>query len=471
MLTPPLSALSAFAEQIDRQRGEHASPLGDAESKKLSAAYLKLGKTMIEAGHIDEGLACHDKALGLRPDDLDLNYTALFMLERLNRIEQAWAAMLSLEARLGGLYESSKKLFILKARLEYRRGNRAVCRAMLEKFLAENPAHSHRYLAYGWLGKLLDELGEYDAAMAAFDGKNAALLNNPGAAEHLRQNDAELAAIDTSLDWYRGQTGLGWQAADTPAELGEPILLAGFPRSGTTLLDQILDAHSGLAVVEERPLLAGIAGRFFDGADKLAALRDLSGQDIDTLRRTYWSNAADILGQPLGGCRMVDKLPLNIMHLDIYARLFPGIKIVVALRDPRDVILSNHMQLYQLNPSMAANLSLERSARYYAKVMGLYLLFRERLAGQIHEIRYERLVFEPRQECAKLLRFLGLEWEEGIERFHENARHRRIATPSYDQVTRPIHRDAVARWTNYAPHLEAIQPTLQPFVEAFGYAR
>jgi hypothetical protein len=222
--------------------------------------------------------------------------------------------------------------------------------------------------------------------------------------------------------------------------------------------------------VDERPTLEGIEERFFGGEKKLSQLQNLSADDVQACRQTYWKNVARFVEDvPGDGMRVVDKFPLHIEHLDIYARLFPEVKIIVALRDPRDSVLSNYFQPFNLNPAMVANLSLSTSAQQYAKIMELYLLFRTLMPDNIHEIRYEDLVGDFRHECSRLLDFLGLAWEDGIERFYETAAQRWVRTPSYNQVTRPLYSDAIGRWKNYARHLEEITPILQPFVEAFGY--
>ncbi|HZX31479.1 MAG TPA: sulfotransferase [Rhodocyclaceae bacterium] len=471
----PIEVLRIFAEQLDRQVADAAAPESTEEAtparRKLANAYLNVAKRMAEAGYPEDSLACYRKSLTQAPDDQDLHYDALFPMERLNRVREAWDILQSLETTIGTPCDPGKPLFILKARLQYRRGNLETCRAMLEGFLNKHPAHTHRHLAWGWLGTALDELGHYDDAMAAFNAKNEVLLRTPTAARLLRKNDIHLTEVDESIRWYGDRRSFGWQeTAPLPADSSRPVLLVGFPRSGTTLLDQLLDSHPALSVIEEKATLHGIAERFFGNAAHLESLQRLSEAEMEACRQTYWSNISGIRGHSPGKSQVVDKQPLNIMHLDIYARLFPGVKVVVAIRDPRDVVLSNYMQLYQLNPSMAANLSLERSARYYSKVMGLYLLFRRLMPDNVHEVRYERLVQSLEEETAALMQFLGLEWKDEVLRFHEHARRRPITTPSYHQVVKSIYGTSAGRWKNYRAHTEAVLPLLQPFIEAFGYS-
>lgn len=475
MLTHHITILKTLEKEFDRQ----AAKLTDKDihtrtenTRRCLAGYLQIGKKMTEIGHMEESLSTFRKALQLQADDSDANYQFLFRLEKLNRTDEAWSILQAFEDKCcshAPLYDISKKLYILKARLEYRRGNTDASRKMLEKFLKDNPIHSHHAMACGWLGKILDSLGEYDSAMRAFNEYNKIIAATPVAIEMIQKSNAALADIEASLRWYGDKPSFGWQRPIIRDNLAQPIVLVGFPRSGTTLLDQILNSHTALITIEEKATLANIAGKFYGSEEKLRSLWSLSGHDLSICRQTYWSNAANFLGEPINNSMLVDKLSLNIRRLDIYARLFPEIKIIVALRDPRDVVLSNYMQMYRLNPEMAANLSLTNSARYYSKVMQLYLIFRKFIPDNIHEIRYEDVVCNLKVESIKLLQFLGLEWECGLERYYESAKGRYIRTPSYDQVTKPIYHDAIGRWKNYECHLEGIKPILQPFVKEFGY--
>lgn len=475
MQANPISMLKALEKELDIQAEnlptDDGSYAAEALKPKTSAAYLQLAKSMADLGCAEESVAICRKAVRITPDNLDAHYFILSKLEKLNRVDEAWSALRALEKKGESPCDAGKKLYFLKACLEYRRGHLEIARAMLERFIEENPLHSHWTLACGWLGKTLDRLGQYGSAMEAFDRYNRTVSATPIARITLQKSNEALAKLETSLRWYGNKTSFGWRDEMISDGLAPPVLLVGFPRSGTTLFEQILNSHTALTTLEEKPTLQGIVEMFYGSEGKLRSLGLLGDDKISFCRQTYRSNVAGFLGRPVDAIMsVVDKLPLNIMHLDIYSRLFPEMKILVALRDPRDVVLSNYMQMYKLNPEMAINLSLVDCARYYSKVMALYLLFRQFIPDNIHEIRYEDTIRDFKGESTKLLEFLGLEWEDGLERYYENAKTRRINTPSYDQVIKPIYSDAVGRWKNYASHLQELMPILQPFIDAFGYS-
>lgn len=473
-MTKLISLIKTFEEKLDRETqelyAEDAPSNVEALKKKTTAAYLQLGKSMFDAGRFKEGLALARKAIQISPADLNANYFLLTKMERLNQVEEAWAALLAFEKQCGSLYDTDKELYLLKARLEHRRGNLETAREMLEKFLAENPFHSLNIHAYWWLGKLLDTMGDYDAAMLAFHEHNNRNACTPDGLDMIQKSRTAFANLDTSLSWYGNKHFSTWRKTIIFDQLPPPVLVVGFPRSGTTLLGQILSSHPALITLEEMSTLSGIKEKFHGNEDSLLSLSLLNSQELSACRQSYWSNIAKLLDKPVDEFTVIDKLPLNIRYLDIFARLFPEVKVVVALRDPRDVVLSNYMQMYKLNPEMATSLNLVDCARFYAKVMELYLLFRESIPGNIHEIRYEDLVCDFQVESTKLLEFLGFDWNSELVRYHENAKKRYIRTPSYDQVTKPIYRDAIGRWKNYQTHLKEIKPLLQPYIEAFGYS-
>ncbi len=468
--------IQAFGEELDSQMTkiltDESRPSTRETRQRLSSAYLRLATDLLKLGAGNESLASCRKALLADPDNLDAAYFLLSRLEKLNRIDEAWDDLIAIESRHPTPYTTCGKLQLMKACLEYRRGHLETARSMFEGFIEKNHGRPLCTLAHGWLGKTMDRLGLYDGAMEAATRYNRLAAATPRAQEMLKKSKRALADVETSLRWYRNKTSFEWQDASTSKSDASPILLVGFPRSGTTLLDQILNSHSMLRTLEEKPTLEGIAERFYGSEEKLSYLQTLSPDDARACRQTYWANVANFVeGVPEEHPRIVDKLPLNLTHLDIYARLFPGAKVIVALRDPRDCVLSNYLQMYELNPEMAANLGLSSSAQYYARVMELYLLFRAFIPENLHEVRYEEIVRSFRNECSKLLDFLGLEWEDGLEGFHETASHRWIRTPSYDQVTRPLYDDAIGRWRNYARYLAEVNVLLQPFVEALGYGR
>src|SRR4029079_12805618 len=152
------------------------------------------------------------------------------------------------------------------------------------------------------------------------------------------------------------------------------------------------------------------------------------------------------------------------------ARVFPEKKIVFALRDPRDVVISCFMQQLPLNPVSVHYLTLEGTAKKYAKTMQAWMKIRGMLRNPWIEIRYEDMVANLESQARKVLTFLDLRWEERVLEYHRRAQSKHVHSPTYEAVTKPVYASSVGRWRNYEKHIEPFQAMLRPFVEACGYA-
>jgi hypothetical protein len=155
--------------------------------------------------------------------------------------------------------------------------------------------------------------------------------------------------------------------------------------------------------------------------------------------------------------------------LPVIHRLFPSAKIILAVRDPRDCVLSCYQQRFGMNAAMYQMLRLDTAATYYDAVMALVRASRTALPLDVHEVRYEGVVGAFDETVGALLSFLGLGWDDAVRNYAETAKRRTIATPSSAQVVQPIYASAKGKWRNYRRFLEPVLPVLEPWVAAFGY--
>jgi hypothetical protein len=195
----------------------------------------------------------------------------------------------------------------------------------------------------------------------------------------------------------------------------------------------------------------------------------IADADLEQLRRYYWGQVeSGLLGAPMKDV-FVDKLPLNAALLPVIHRLFPTAKIVFALRDPRDAVLSCYQQRFGMSAAMFQLLRLDTAARYYDAVMALVRACRAKLPLDVHEVRYEAVVSDFDATVGRLLAFMKLPWDEAVRNYAATAKARSIATPSASQVVLPLYATAQGKWRNYRSFLEPVLPTLEPWVRAFGY--
>lgn len=261
-----------------------------------------------------------------------------------------------------------------------------------------------------------------------------------------------------------------WKPLKPPHAEHSPVFVVGFPRSGTTLLEQMLDAHPDFCAMDERAFLYELTERMnFAGQPYPSALADLTQTEADQLREVYASMVRKVIPER-GARRLVDKNPLNMLCLPMIARLFPEARIILCLRHPCDVLLSCYMQPFRSPAFMVMCSSLERLVRSYVRAFDHWFSQVEVFAPRVLEWRYESVVARFDEHVQRLGHFLDVEDAAPMAHFAEHARSKGyISTPSYAQVTQGIHNRAVHRWHAYREMFEPVLPILQPIMERLGY--
>jgi hypothetical protein len=166
---------------------------------------------------------------------------------------------------------------------------------------------------------------------------------------------------------------------------------------------------------------------------------------------------------------VIDKMPLRSMALPVISRLFPDARVLLTVRDPRDVVLSCFRRAFAINPSTYEFTSLEGTARLYDAVMRLVFTYERSLKLNLRIVRHEKLVTDFRSEAANILEFLGLPWADEVVDFVSSARRRAIRTPSANQIRRGLNTEGFGQWRAYENELAPVLPILAPWVAAWGY--
>ncbi|HJU06892.1 MAG TPA: sulfotransferase, partial [Rhodanobacteraceae bacterium] len=322
--------------------------------------------------------------------------------------------------------------------------------------------------AYG-LAAAYDRQARYREAWGALEIAHAAQMNiaRQAAPELSKPDSQPLPMAARSVDV---NACARWQSLTAPSMLQSPVFVIGFPRSGTTLLEQMLDAHPDFRSMDERGYIYQLIERMERAGQRYPDdLADLTQTDADQLRAVYWRLVQHTLPD-LGSRRLIDKNPLNMLCLPMILRLFPEARIILCLRHPCDVLLSCSMQPFRSPAFMVLCSSLQRLARGYADAFEQCCRHLDVFKPQVLEWLYESLVDDFDDAVTRLGNYLGVEDAPPFAHFADNARAKRfIATPSYAQVTEPVNRASIGRWKNYREQFEPAMPILQPWLERFGY--
>ena len=387
--------------------------------------------------------------------DIELLREIGALLERTSRMEL-----------LSELFDAAEANGIDRDRLGYpaaavalRTGNAGEAKRLL---LLESPDVDP--LRWHWMmARIADSLGDSELAFAEAEAMNRSV----------QDYDRWRRTAKSQLEWVRSLTETltpEWAGRLTrlpPGDRPAPVLLVGFPRSGTTLLDTFLMGHSDVTVLEEI--------EFIDPVErilgKIPTLPERSAAELEQARQAYLAEMDLHLPKEHGGL-VVDKLPLKLLAIPYLHAMFPDLRIIFAQRHPCDCVLSCFMQAFALNNAMACFLDIGDSAEYYDAILSFWVRARETLGLNVETVIYEKLIDDAEGSLRPVVDFLGLEWKDGLLDHRATAKARgAISTPSFDQVVQPLSDKASGRWRRYEKQLEPVLPLLLPWAERLGYSQ
>ncbi len=418
-------------------------------------------------GHYIEALALYRQIHKAMPEDLLTRYHIMMMLERLNMLDEAEDFLEeSLQQAPDYPYFHIVNGLLLRRHKDYSGARDALLNISDECGIPLVLAYKYFELAHNY-----DALGQYDAAYDALTrahhwrqqrNKERGLLFDP---------QSYIRDIIQSYETFSApppQT----QTSKTSRHPGIHFMV-GFPRSGTTLLHHILQAHPKLEVLSEFPALHETYDAFMKRyAGEKSIIQKLEEKDFTPFRDMYftflqkhrklWPNKI-----------YIDKLPLNMVHAGFIRRLFPGARFIVSLRHPCDCVISNLMQNYQPNAAMENMTKLRDIARLYDLAFKSFTTTSDLLSLPVHHVRYEDLITDYETQARAVCDFLGIKFSRRISSYlQETQKTQNINTPSYKQVVEPIYKTSQQRWIKYKSRFESERVTeiLKPWTEKFGYA-
>jgi Flp pilus assembly protein TadD len=426
----------------------------------------ELADLLSQIGEVHATVELLEDLVARAPSDASALLLLAKSYERVNRVDKAAELLNRIAASPTAANGMAREIAIQKAQLAMRRGAHAVARVLLEGVGGTSDAeYGHYFLLAKACDKLDDPTAAMDALRIAHQRQRDEIRQYAG---HLFEPDAP--PLPHANDRLSKEDFRGWPALVGPGIAQSPVFVVGFPRSGTTLLEQMLDAHPRMQSMDERPFLNNLADQLGDIGVKVPQdLHKLDQRDCDELRKGYLILACGKVPRRWDA-RLVDKNPLNMLWLPMIHRMFPQAKFILALRHPCDVILSCYMQNFRAASLAAASRSLEHLARAYVAAMENWLYHEALIGPDVFVSRYEDLVADPQERTRQIAEFLQLDDAASMLRFDARAREKGfIATPSYTQVIEPINTRSVRHWQRYREYFEPVLPILAPMLEDWGY--
>lgn len=436
--------LGSALRRLSRQEGALGSYREALRLKpEFVEAHANMGSFLMERGQLDEALVSFRRALQLDPDFLRARVGEARVFERQGDFDQAYAFLQPL-LEIG---EGNTDVALAFAALcrHVQRCDDAI--AMLERLLKrqEPPLDNYdRLLLHFEAGRLLDAAAEYDRAFSHYHMGNVLKSQAFSTEEYARHIDDLIVAY--SADFMA-------RAPRATNASQRPLFILGMPRSGTSLVEQILASHPQVAAAGEledlNRLAVSLPETLGSAQPYPQCIAELTADVCDRLSQRYFERLDEISRD---APRVSDKMPINFQHLGLIALLFPSARVIHCIRDPLDTCLSCYFQHFADTNPYAYDL--ENLGSYYYQYRRLMQHWQSVLELPIMEIRYEDLVANQEGVSRDLIAFCGLAWDERCLRFHETKRV--VATASYDQVRQPLYQRSVGRWKHYQRFLDPL---------------
>jgi tetratricopeptide (TPR) repeat protein len=436
---------SALADQRQYAEAERHCHEAIRYQPDLAAAHNNLGRIYFVCGKHDLAKQCFEQAVHLSQAMVDAHRNLGHIYRELGRFEEArreYEIVLNLNPR------ETRALYSLSLIKKHRLSDQADLDRLETRL--EDPllgATERAELNFG-LGKICDECGLYDKAFRHFQRANS--LVRPPFDRHL----CELM-INQWMTAFTRERFAGATPGGSASEL--PVFIVGMPRSGTSLVEQILSSHPqvyGAGELSDLQEISTNLERNWRGDPPYPfCLFSLGQADLAGLAEQYLSRRRAECGDAV---RVTDKMPANFLLLGLIPRLFPNARVIHCVRDPRDTCLSCYFTDFASRPTYAYDL--EDLGFFHRTHDRLMSHWRSELPVKMIDVSYEDLVARPEEVSRQLLGFCGLEWDDRCLRFFENARP--VRTASGWQVRQPMYNSSVGRWRHYEKYLGGLVKSL-----------
>jgi len=320
---------------------------------------------------------------------------------------------------------------------------------LMEQMLKQVHGASSRRSLHFNLGKLYDATGEYDKAFTHYQQGNESkpLTFDP---------NRHAAEVETIINTYTPDFMMRMPRATVRSN--RPVFVVGMPRSGTSLVEQILASHPDVFGAGELPdiVLLPMSMHIALGTDRHypQCLPLLTREKLDKFAQNYLDHLQELSAD---STRVIDKMPGNFMHLGLIELMFPDARVIHCMRNPLDTCLSCYFQDFSRSHPYSYDFS--NLAAFYKGYLKIMQHWRSLLSIPMIEVQYEETVANQEAVSRSMVEFCGLEWDDRCLQFHKTRRY--VGTASYEQVRQPIYKNSAGRWKNYEPYIDTLRKELE----------
>ena len=394
-------------------------------------AHSNLGVTLQKLGRLDDAKASYTKSIALRPDYAIAHNNLSITLKELGRLGEA-EAICNQAITLKPDYAEAHRHLTLMKKFD---GQDEQYAKMWELYLNKNISEEQRcHINFG-LAKACEDLGDFEQAFTHYSEGNVLrkkLLNYD-----IDQDVERFQQIKSGYPLILQNT----LEPDNFAEYPMPIFIVGMPRSGTTLVEQIISSHSEVTGAGELDFVSQFGGLIARG------LSEINTPSLLEFRSKYLAKLRDI---SKGNLIVIDKMPQNFRFIGLLAAAFPEAKIVHVKRNSAAVCWANYKQ-YFVSKNLGFCYALDDIVGYYKLYTNLMVFWKSSLSERIYELDYEKLTFDQETETHQLIEYLDLNWDEKCSSPQDNIRS--VATASNVQVRKKVYQGSSEKWRKYEPFL------------------
>ncbi len=317
------------------------------------------------------------------------------------------------------------------------------------KFIAPTSQESTASQINFLIGDIYDSQQQYNKALKSYVLANSTITSTYNPFEH------EIA-ISEIIKIYSPALFMGRVTSSNRTQT--PIFIVGMPRSGTSLIEQIISSHSQVFGAGELPFISDLKTEISAENNK-AFPECVTTLNAETLREKAEKYIVEVSNLSNNALHVIDKMPHNFLYLGLIYQIFPNCKIIHCKRNPIDTCLSIFSKPFNVTHSYSSDF--DDLAHHYLHYQRIMKHWKQVLPNSIYEINYEKIISNSNEEVKKLIQFCGLDWEEDCLNFHQTKR--KVITASKDQVNKPLYTSSIERWKKYFPDVEPLVASLNKY--------